>query len=181
MCPASPILRWWIPEERNERRGSPRRRVPVWVSVALVISLALNLPVAGVIGGLAARSDGGDGGPRPIATLHVLGLGPLVLALDREGRDRLAGSVTARADDLDPGRQALGDATRSLVAALRADPFEPEAAAAALARQRAAVGELQALGHDLLVDYLAGADAATRARVADRIARHLDRRFPGED
>jgi len=50
--------------------------------IVLVISLALNLAVVGVVGGFMVRSSGDKGPPRSFD----VGLGPIGRALDREDR-----------------------------------------------------------------------------------------------
>jgi len=104
--------------------GKPTR---LW-RIVLVTSLAMNLAVVGVVGGLLLRNAGDKGGPRGFD----VGLGPIARVLDREDR-RAIGEALRKV----PGVRApsRGDNRAALVAladVLRAEPFSEAALVAAL-------------------------------------------------
>jgi hypothetical protein len=142
----------------------------------LAVSLALNLLIVGLVAGLALRAGpGADGHP----ALRDLGLGPFVLAMDRDDRAALRERLAAQ--DLRADRIALGRSLRGLQAALRSEPFDRAAAAAALTDGRRAAEALQAGAHAALLDQMAEMDPAARRALADRLNRALrraDRRVP---
>jgi len=65
---------------------------------------------------------------------------------------------------------------QGFTAALRAEPFEPQAAHDALAAQRAAMGAYIGAAQAMLIEHAASMDAAARRRFADRIEGELARR-----
>jgi uncharacterized membrane protein len=150
------------PEKRRTGRG---------IKIALAVSLALNLLVAGLVGGaVLSRPDPGEA-----PAIRTLGLGPFALALPREARDDIRRRIEDR-----HGRRAAqpgGGRAQSLAVrqALLAEPFDSEAAARALGRSREAAMLLQAQGHGALIETLEGMSAAERAVVADRLERALRR------
>jgi hypothetical protein len=157
-------------EQSKPRRG---------LKIALALSLAVNLAIVGLV--LGAMIGFGPMGDRDDPRLRALGLGPFAMALSREERAGVGARIdraTMRAE-----RRALGEGLVSLRQALRAEPFDRAAAAAALARMRDATVTLQTVSHDALLDQIAQMPAADRAALADRFARALRRmgghRSPG--
>ncbi len=157
------------PETAAPEAGPPPadtvRRTPRWVRLTLVLSLALNLMFAGLIGGAALLRHG----PPGMTEGRDLGAMPFLAALPREERRALLMALRADAGPLRENRRALQDEARSTLAALRAEPFDAEAFAARLSAQRARVAERVNLGDRALVARLAAMDAETRAAFADRL------------
>lgn len=146
-----------------------------WTKVALAVSLAVNLLVAGVVVG-DALFDGRDhrrGGPPP--GLRDIGT-PFVMALEPENRERLMRRAAERAGPFRENREALRHRFERLLDTLRAHPFDQAATRAVLEEQRAALFERQALGEELLVEHLAAMSPEERAAFADRLDRSLRRR-----
>lgn len=141
----------------------------------LPASLALNLLVAGVIGGAAVRHSFGDDGPMMV---RDLAFGPFTEALSPEDHDALRRSFMAQAGnlrDLRPGGRADFD---GLVAALRAAPFDLEAVKTQMATHRDRMAERLGLGQDLLVERIAAMSDGDRAAFAGRLEAALRHR-PG--
>lgn len=138
---------------------------PRWMRILLVVSLALNLLVAGLLVG-AALGEGGPGrGPRPAE----LALGPLARALDEGDRRAILQDLHGH-----PGLQGLGRdrrnaGLREIAAALRADPFEPDRAKAALAAQAEEIAHAQSAVQDALIARLAAMSPEARRAFADRL------------
>lgn len=153
----------------------PRRLL----AVALFVSLALNLLVAGVVAGaLWGRGDGAA--LRPVRV--DIGLGPYTRALSDVDRAALRAAWRAQGPDL-AGLHAARRADRAaLLEALRAQPFDPLAVEAVFAGQRDRQAEHQHLARRLLVERIAAMSPEARAAYADRLAeapRRDDRRRPG--
>lgn len=139
------------------------------IKIALAVSLALNLLVAGLVGGAVLRRGGPDEAP----AIRALGLAPFAIALPREGRDDMRRRIEADAPRLRAERARIGDSLREVRRALLADPFDREAAAAALARSREAATALQGIGHSALLDTLEEMTVEDRAEVARRLGRAM--------
>lgn len=163
-----------------ETATRPRR----WTRVVLVLSLAANLAVAGLVLGAWLTHDRPghrDGGPRGARDLdrdrvvRELGFGPYASAIPREGRDGLKEAVEAHRGDLRANRDALRNAFEATLDTLRADPFDRAAMAAQMAAQRSAIEGSQKIGHEILLDRLEAMSAAERAEFANRLERGLGR------
>jgi len=141
------------------------------IRIALAVSLALNVAVAGLVGGALL----GRGGPEDPPALRMLGLGPFALALPADGRDQLRGRLEEMTPDLRAERTRIGMSLRHVQGALLAEPFDRDAAARALAGSREAAMTLQASGHAALLEMLQGMSAEERALVARRLGRVLRR------
>lgn len=163
--------------ETQEARetATPTGGCPRWVKIALVLSLGLNLLVAGaVVGGMVRHARTPPGGP--VEDVRRLGIAPFVRGLDQRHQRALRDEVLTRRADIVEGARKMRRASRRFVAALRAEPYDADAAAAALADVRAQVLRLQEIGHEALLDQLGRMDAAERAALADRLEKSLRRR-----
>ncbi len=151
---------------------TPRR----WLRWALVVSVALNLAVAGVVAGgmiRANRIDAQAGGPDTMRLLWR--------SLPDEVRSDLRDRRMDRAPrDARAERRERDEALHSrMLMLLRDDPFDSSAFIALLNEdgQRRAMRLEQA--HTALARRLARLDADTRADIAERLERR--RHFRGDD
>lgn len=153
--------------------GTPGKSGRGW-RVVLIVSLALNLAVLGVIGGWILRHGIGPHGAHGphAARLAQMG-GPLTHALDSEGRRAVAVQLRAERGARSAHRAALRESFEALLADLRAQPFDPHRVETRLAAQRAQVaGRLEA-GHAALVVHLSELSDTARAAYADRLEENL--------
>lgn len=148
------------------------------LKIALALSLALNLAVVGLVGGavLGARGGAGEDGRGGAPALRTLGLGPFAAALGRDDRAALRARIEADGAPLREERRAIGDALRTVQAALLAEPFDRAAAEAAFAQSRARVVGLQQVGHGALLDQIETMTVDERAALAENLTR-MTRRF----
>ncbi|MBM9596067.1 periplasmic heavy metal sensor [Roseitranquillus sediminis] len=154
--------------------SAPRR----WTSILLAVSLALNLLVVGIVVGFVFDSHGPERWrDRPAA--GQFGRNPLIAALDEEERRRMLEDMRQRAEPLRENREALRQRFETMLTLLRAEPFEPDALRAALAEQRRAASDRQALGEELLIARLAAMTPNARAAYAERLDRAFARRGDG--
>jgi uncharacterized membrane protein len=138
--------------------GAPR-----WMRLALVASLAVNLAVAGLVGGAvlshrkdrADRRDGID-----------MSIGALPQALSREDRAALRDVMHARRAERRAA--AIADMT-ALAAALRADPYDASAVQAVFDRQVGRLSEGLQSGQVVMAQRFIAMTPAERAAVADRL------------
>lgn len=137
----------------------------------LIASLALNLLVAGLLLGSLIFDDGPGRGPRPVE----LALGPFARALDEEDRHAILESLRDR-PDLRPMRGEEREAAfADILAAVRAEPFDPARAGAALAAQSSRVEAVQAAVQAELLERLRAMTPEQRAAFAERLDSELRR------
>jgi uncharacterized membrane protein len=137
--------------------------------IALAVSVALNLLIVGLVAGAMLR-----GGP-PDRMVRDLDFGPFTEALTSEDRDALRRDFIRQAPDLRDMRRQMRDDFRSVLAALRADPFDVEALRDVVANQGDRMAARLALGQDLILARIAAMTPAERAAFADRLERRLER------
>lgn len=142
---------------------------PRWMRVLLVVSLALNLLIAGAVAGTVLR-----GGPSPVAVRDV-GIGPFAAALSPEDRATLRREFMARSMADGTTRRERREEMRTLLAALRADPFDPGALQASLSRLADRVAGRMDLGLTLIEERVIALSEADRLAFADRLEREMRR------
>lgn len=153
-------------------------RAPGWMKALLALSLALNLAVAGVVGGIALRRAADPpaaaqwraGAEAGVSLRHVLAALPdddrRALRADWRNRMRDAavdGSAPRRADGA------------AVLALLRAEDLDAEALHAALEAPQAQARAAGQAATALLVQRIAAMAPGERAAYADRLAERLDR------
>lgn len=145
-----------------------RSGAPTWMRVLLVVSLALNLLIAGVVVG--AIASGRAGGPPRVVDLN---LGPLTRALDPEDRRAIGHALRSR-EDIRPPRpvERLANA-RALGQALRAEPFDRDMVARLLDSQRSRAADVFLAGQEALLDRLEQMTPEERRAFADRLGQEL--------
>lgn len=139
----------------------------------LVVSLALNLLIAGLVGGVVIKKgwhDSRHGHPS-----HMFG-GPMTRALGEEDRQALRQEMRRAYQEDGRGGAERRAEFAALIEDLRTDPFDPEAVAERMARQRSRLAGHLELAQGVLLDRLARMDSAERAAFADRVEAELDRR-----
>lgn len=147
-------------------------RLGPWVRGLLVVSLAFNLLVVGVIGSWALRHGGTHGGHHP-SRLDMAG-GPLTRALNDEDRREIGEKMRGAYRNGGRTRAAQRAGFDALVADLRAVPFDPATVAARMSEQREGFRERFEMGQRLLLDHLATMSDAERAAYADRLEARID-------
>lgn len=146
-------------------------RAPLWMRLALALSLAVNLGVAGVLIGAALRPPPPE---RVAAMARSAGLGAWGPAFEREDRAALRRADqrarrTERPADRGADRAERARHAQDLAKALRADPFDPAAVRQINTRILAQGQARAAYGLDLVVDYVTTLDRPARLRMAERL------------
>ena len=160
-------------------KTASERRSPAWMRILLVLSLALNLAVVGLVVGTVLREDG-PARRGPSATSD-LGLGPVGRALNKEERRQLKRGAVARRADLRENRQEIRQRLDETLSALATDPLDEAAVAAGFAAQRDAISARQALTHQLFLDMVKDMDLEARQDLAQRLHEGLKRRGKKRD
>lgn len=149
--------------------GSAKDRESRWLHWGLAVSVALNLAVAGLIVGVLWR--GADGPRRDF--VRDLGFGVYSEALTPQDRQALRQAFRDKMPEFRKSRNLMGKDLQGILAALRADPFDPEVLKARLASQnQRSVGQL-ALGQELIRDLMLNMSPEARLAFADRLEDRL--------
>jgi uncharacterized membrane protein len=154
----------------TETPQKPRR----WLMPVLLLSLAANLLIVGVIAGAFLSPDGprrGSGDDQR-AVRGVLGE-PFFQALPQPERRAMARDVLANREQFREGRDALRARVQDFLAALRAETFDRGEIERLLAEQRQAANRRQDFGEGLLLDRLESMSSEDRAAYADALEERL--------
>lgn len=151
----------------------PTRRAGRGLRVALVLSLAVNLLVVGLVLGVAAnRSD-----PRPSGRVppELLNYGPLMRVLDTENREKLSKALAGQRHEIRQARRDVRRGFQDLVGALKAEPFDVDQVQQILSAQEDRVnGQVHQVRAQLLTQ-IAEMSPADRAALAERLSDALKR------
>lgn len=160
---------------------TPSAAVPShrWLKLALAVSLALNLAVAGVVAGAALR-DRGDGPPRHTA-VRDLSFGPYSAALTRDQRRALLRAFSENGPGLRDLRAQMRDDLVAVAETLRRTPFDGAAFRAAIEAQSDRSTARADAGRDALIALVLEMSAAERAVFAKGLDEVLARRMRPED
>lgn len=153
------------PEVRRSWRSAPG-----WMKALLVVSLALNLGVAGLIGGHALRAwhDRPFASMKPEPGLDRRQTRLLHMVPEAE-RDEVKPILLQRQDEIDRARERMQEAHMELIEALRADPLDPKRLEAALARRHEASSAFWRIGSEEVVEIARTLDREGRETLADRL------------
>ena len=149
-------------------------RLPGRIRWLLIGSLTLNLLVVGVLAGAALRMAG-PGHMAPAAADRSLGFGLWSGGLERGDLRALRQRFDAGGLDLRRARAEDRADRAALLAALRAEPFDPAALDAVAARMRGRMLERLDLGQALMRDHIAAMTPEARRAFADRLERSFAR------
>lgn len=159
----------------NGETGAPKtgRR---WGRVLLGLSLALNVLVLGVVlGGILGHrhDDGPDRRDDRFAEV-----GPYSRALSDADRAALRNELRAAWPQLRENRTAVRDSFREVLAALRAEPYDPGRVETLLVAQSDRISSQIALTRGLLLSRLAEMSPDERKAFADRLEQVIRRGPP---
>jgi len=141
-----------------------------WMRLLLVVSLAANLAVVGVVAGWALR-HGGHHGHHP-SRLDMAG-GPLTRALSDADRREIGQRMRQVWRETRSDRADIGASFDALVSDLRAVPFDPAQVEQRMQQHRERFAARFAMGQEVLLDHLAAMSDADRAAYADRLEQRI--------
>jgi uncharacterized membrane protein len=147
---------------------TPSRR---GLKIALAVSVALNLGVAGMIAG-ALINGGGPGRGMP----HDLSFGPFSEAFSPDDRRALRQGLMDRASDFRSNSREAKAEFETLLATLRASPFDPAAMQSALAAIEVRTAGRLELGRTLIENRIVEMSDADRLAFAERLEAGLRRK-----
>ncbi len=134
-----------------------RKRWAILLFTALVVSIGLNLAIAG----FTAARIWGDPRPPPIGGIVAIGIRsfpPEIQQVIRAKSEERRPEIRTRLDAVDAAREQMFEA-------LRADPFDEAILSAAFAALRDRTVELQMIGQEMVAEAVADAPAAVRAEI----------------
>ncbi|MEJ8561166.1 periplasmic heavy metal sensor [Yoonia sp. GPGPB17] len=139
--------------------------------IVLVLSLALNLAVVGIVAGAIASGRVGDGPPRSFD----LGVGPIARALEPDERRAVGRSLRQ-----DRSLRSLDFRGRvnDMVTTLRAEPFDADALRALMTEQAAGLSDIQAKAQEATLAQIIAMTPERRRAFADQVADELSRDKP---
>lgn len=146
-----------------------QRRVPLWVKLLLGLSLALNLAVLGLLGGIATRLQ--DRGPG--AVNYAI---PYVIALPKDERRSIGKQIRqkARAGEL-PSRKDRMSHYRQMLTLLEAESWNAREAEAILVGQSTDTVALQSAARAAWLETMAGFSPEERLAYAERLRKVVNR------
>ncbi len=147
--------------------AAPMRRS---LRILLVLSLALNLAVIGVVGGAVLS---GRGKPGPFGGFDVT-LGPFARALSHEDRRAIGDALRNRSDLGPEGRGSRKAALAAFLAALETDPFDPTEVRSMFDAQRDRALRGMGAGQEMLLARIVAMTPIERAEFAGRLRTELD-------
>ena len=143
-----------------------RTRSPGWMKLLLILSLTANLLVIGVIAGHELRGRGGGPGG---AVDWIVGMVP-------EGRREMAQAHFAQVSPtLDAAEHDRGAQMDAVLAAIRAEPFQPSEVEAAMAVFGESRAERWAVLRERTASLLAQLTPEEREAFADRFEERMNR------
>lgn len=150
------------------------QKLPRRYKIILGVSLAVNLVVAGMIGGAALRHGEGARGGLRSAGLGAYAL-PYMLALPKEERQQVMKTVRSDRKGRVPDRAARRALYADVLSVLRAEPFDAEKLSIALSTQAETTIEVQQSAQAAWMAVIAQMSDAERAAYADEVEEVLRR------
>jgi hypothetical protein len=157
------------PDQPKPEPSAPQAVGRSWMQVALAVSVALNLAVAGLAIGARIKDGPSRGMP------SELSFGPFTDALSEGDRRDMRDALGEKGLGFRAQREAMRSDLAALLVTLRASPFEPAAAEAALSAVTRRVNDRLDLGRELIEARILAMSDAERLAFADRLERGLKR------
>ncbi len=155
----------------TEPTETTARRMPRWAKITLIVSLAANLAVVGIVGGALLRGPDRD---RPLF-LPIDGFRAISEAMPEAERDALRRDLRGRRDEIRETRRMLQESHMAFIAAVRAEPFSPEAVSSVLDEQAGRWQQFSSRNRDMLVRHIAQMSPEARAQFAAAFEEQLKR------
>ncbi|WP_434288062.1 periplasmic heavy metal sensor [Celeribacter sp. SCSIO 80788] len=139
-----------------------------WSRIALVVSLALNIAILGIVGGAVLRWNAGMDRERSLQA-RDFGFGPFVGALETEDRRALGREFARSAGDAKAARQKAGAMFEAMIVALKADDFDAAGFETLLSEQQQEFARGQQIGSRLVAAHIAEMSVDERKAYAERL------------
>lgn len=143
-----------------------------WTRTLLPVSLGFNLAIIGIFGGLVLSHMTHP----PREPVRELSFGRFTDALTPQERQDLRRAFFKEARGFRAERLSMRADFQGLIAALKAQPYDPATVAALMDKQDARVRQWIGLGQRLLQDRIAAMTPAERAAFAGRLEKNMEHR-----
>ena len=160
------------PDDMNPAKPAAPAPRAGWMRAALIVSLALNLGIMGMVAGAIFRNGGPSKGE---AMVRDVGFGAFTDALSKEDRAALRRAFLANAPEFRDGHRSMRADFIDLLTQLRAEPFDAAALRTVVDRQQSRNSERLALGQTLIFDLLVAMTPEARQDFADRLEQSLSK------
>lgn len=144
---------------------TPITKAPRWMKIVLPISLAINVGIAGVVGGTMLRAPDiardRIEAPEGVATLARA----MPIAFQRELRAILRDQRT----EMRPEREALSTLGRRFIVTLNEDPFEVGKVEVIFQDHRELLTDMTEVAHDAIIQQIILMKPEDRARYTERL------------
>ena len=137
-----------------------------WLGIALLVSVAVNLALAGFLAGRMSH------GPTPVMLDPSLSLFRVVRELPQDRRERFRPILREHFDSIRGDLRRMRRAQRNINTSLAQEPFEPRALSSSLDTFRSALLDLQEDNHALLVRVAGSMSPEERLALRDVMTRH---------
>ncbi|MEM8869938.1 MAG: periplasmic heavy metal sensor [Pseudomonadota bacterium] len=152
----------------------PQTRMPRWAKLLLVVSLALNLAIAGLVAGIALR-----GGPYRDSAIAgsplVDGFRRMHRAMPEADQAALHMDLKGRGDALRTHRRQLRETRAAFLEALTAEPFSEDDLRATLERQSTQWEDLGAETREILITRINAMTPEARSAFAANLKKAMRR------
>ena len=152
-------------DQEPKSSGCPR-----WIKIALAVSLAVNLLIFGIVGGMAVRFGGPDGPPR----MSENG-GAYTHALTPKDRREIGKEIRQQFVEMRQGSTTLQEQYREMLEILKAEPFDRSAAEDVLGKQSGIVDQRRKVSERALLNRLEAMTPAERAAFVERLENGIER------
>lgn len=156
---------------------STAQRRPLWLRLLIGASFALNVLVIGAVIGLIVTGPFRDDRP----PLRPTGVAPLIGLLPPQERGEVFSHMRALGRDIGVTPTSQAEARQRIIAAVAADPFDPEALVALLTADQERFAQYSQQGQAALAAALTKMSPAERKGYAERLERFDRFKGPGED
>lgn len=168
----------------DQRSASPvdgSRNATRWLGIALVLSLAINAFIVGVIATKIIKiRDFRRPNPPPVVDA-LADSNRLLRGLPKERRDELRRIVRDYRPTLKPWRDALDEARNQLADAMVVDPLDRDRIEAALREIQAARASMRDTGRTLTIELISAMSPAERKALAERMERRKKKKKKKSD
>ena len=137
--------------------------------IVLISSLAINLLIAGAVGGAILRHDGPIKRRADLAPAADAGIAPFARAMDRDQRGALGQDIARRNRDLSSNRGDLRRIVGSILETLRTEPFDTDALRQNFTQAQSFLNARQHIGVEALIGQINQMSDEERVKYADRL------------
>lgn len=165
--------------DQQTAHAKPHSKTRLWMRGLLIVSLSFNLLVLGVVAGAkwgGHRDHGFDARGPNRGAIRDLGFAPLAGALSREDRRQIGKALRDQSGSFADQRKLLAVEFGTMLAVLRADPFDHDHLARLMNQQSQRLSERGQILRATLIDRISQMTREERLDLADRVEKSVRKR-----